>query len=83
MSYLNRIANAKDRFEAADLVLAWATHCAGRLQSCSDEERLSIVDNAARHAEQLTVDYAVDEEGFVSEATHPWRAWLKEWGYTF
>jgi hypothetical protein len=81
MSYLEKIKQAKNRFEAADMVLAWSADVVGRLQSCSEAERIRILENAKRHAESLTTDYAVDEMGFVSEAVHPWRKWLRDWGY--
>jgi len=82
--FLDRIKNAKNRFEAADLVRAMACSHAATLRCYSAEERLSIVEQAEHLAEALErdfdpEDYVPSEEG--AGRVHPYKRWLREWGY--
>jgi hypothetical protein len=71
--YLQRIRDAKTRFEAADLIRALACQQTAKLYCYNDTDRVAI----AREAENL----ASSLERNYEDGEPPWRTWLKERGY--
>ena len=79
--YYERICNAKNRFEAADLIRASATYFAANANCYNAEQRISIIEQANQQACSLERAYSEDGDSPVSEDHHPWRRWLREWGW--
>ena len=79
-TYLTRIKETDSRFIAADLIRANAAREASRLFCYDDRERVGIVCEADARACSLERDYSVDGTP-CPEKQHPWRSWLKGWGY--
>jgi hypothetical protein len=81
--YLTKIKKAKNRFEAADLIRAFACQTAAKLyKDHSRAARLSIVEQAHENAAMLEKDIPI-EQWDVGDLgrVHPWKRWLSEWGY--
>lgn len=84
MRYTDRIKHAETRQEAADLMRAHATQyvasAAGK--SMKDSARVSVIETVERQAQQLLSTFTHDPDGYpIAEADHPWRDWLREWGW--
>ena len=76
LSTLGTVASARDRYQAAHAIRAWACRVA---YSCpTPDGALHELREAERHAQQLEQAYA-DSEDVPCEP--PWREWMKQWGY--
>ena len=78
--YLTRIKETESRFIAADLIRANACAHAAKMYCYNDAERVGIVRDAETQASSLERDYILDGTP-CPEKQHPWREWLREWGY--
>jgi len=80
MTYLDRIKRARTRFDAADLILAEAALEVGRKACATRRERIAILDCAYERHLVLSRECMVGDAP-CPESAHPWRLWLREWGY--
>jgi len=82
LNYLDRIARAKDRYEAADLIRAFGCYVVADAGCMPPEQRLSLLQQHNLRAEQLEGDFSHDPDGNpIDEQQHPWRRWVRGWGY--
>lgn len=83
--YLARMKKVRSRFQAADLIRAFACNTVAHIYSYRDKERVKIIEEAEQRAQSLERPYNMEGGRFVkgacSEKNHPWKQWLKEWGY--
>lgn len=79
--YLAQIATAKTRHQAATLLRAWGCSIAAGLPMSTAADRIETIDKCELHAQTLERDYSLDGDSPCSDADHPWRAWLRAWGY--
>lgn len=76
---LTAVRGSKTRYEAAHAIRALACMQAVSLTCYNSEQRLGLIEEAERNAQQLERDYQASEDADLSEP--PWRLWLKQWGY--
>lgn len=79
--YLAQIATAQTRHQAATLLRAWGCYIAAGLPMSQAADRLATIDKCELHAQTLERDYSHDGDAPVAEIEHPWREWLRSWGY--
>lgn len=78
--YIKRIGQSKTRFEAADLLRAYGCHLVVTSYNSSPEENVTILERIERNAQSLESDF-FDDLHAGTEAKHPWRSWLVDWGF--
>ena len=80
--YMNKIRNAKTRYEAADLIRAWSCQMLHiRPVGFSAEEMIVESRQNEYLARSLERDYSLDGDTPCPEDRHPWREWLKGEGF--
>ncbi len=82
VDYVERIREPKNRFTAANMVRAFG--CQLGAISTGPEDALAVVKRSESHAQALERDmdpdqYERDESG--AGYVHPFKKWLREWGY--
>lgn len=78
--YKKRIEKVTDRFEAADLLRAFACKKVVMQYQDSPEEKIQLLESFERCAQSLESNF-FDDEHSGTEEKHPWRQWLREWGF--
>jgi len=74
IGYRDRIKKAKNRFQAADLIRAHTCRVAATCTLNTANQRIVIIEDGEQQAKLLERDL---DEG----VNHPWKQWLKDWGY--